>query len=297
MTEKLHDRVTELLEAADRGVDSLPPLEETSEGDGYDALEAADGIPEAAEDARALLSTTDSRELLEALGLAELPDGSESGTIPEAIAGGDPEHVADLRVLLKLARVAEADHDGQDLEAALESLRDVVESRDEAADRGDGDRTGADAETAEDADERAEDEAAGDETDAETDVESEDESADESDDDGLESELRSTVGDALEGFGDDVRDVRDRLEAATADEGEGEDEGAVGEEEETAGEDEDAGDETDESADEDDESMLDAFDSGDTASGPPTMYSTMAPPPSERADMRRRTGYSTMPDR
>ena len=278
MTEELHDRVTELLEAADRGVDSLPPLEETSEGDGYDALEAADGLPEAAEDARALLSTTDSRELLEALGLAELPDGREPETIPEAIAGGDQASIADLRVLLKLARVADADHDGEGLEDALEALRDVVESRDEPVDRGDGDRAEDDEETTETDAETTEDtdEAAGDETDAEETVESEAaDSADESDGDGLESALQSTVGDALEGFGDDVRDVRDRLEAATADE----DEDVDGE------------------AAEDDESTLDAFDAGDAASGPSTMYSTMAPPPSERADMRRRTGYSTMPDR
>lgn len=283
MTEELHDHVTELLEAADRGVDSLPPLEEASEDDVYDAAGDSDDLLEAAEDARALLSTTDSRDLLEALGLAELPDGSEAETIPEAIVGGDQESVADLRVLLKLARVADADHDGEGFEDALEALRDVVESRDEAADRGDGDPAESDTAEATEADE-----APGDETDAETDVESEDESADESDDDGLESELRSTVGDALEGFGDDVRDVRDRLEAATVDEDE--DEGADDEAEEEA-------EETDDETGEDDDSMLDAFDADDAASGRPTMYSTMAPPPSERADMRRRTGYSTMPDR
>ena len=292
MSEELTDRLTELLEEAER-VDAVPSLEAASEDDVYDALGEADGILESAEDARALISTTDSRDLLEALGLAELPDGGEAETIPEAIAAGDTERLVDLHVLLKLARVADADHDGEDLEGALEALREGVERRDEEG----SDRTDDDSEERSDDDGDRDDESEthddreralddGDERpDGDEDGAADAESTEGVDADaGLEEELRSTMSDALEGFGDDVRDVRDRLEAVTVDD-----------DAESTGESEDEGTEEDDA--EDDSMLDDVFDSEDAPSRNPTTYSTMAPRPSDRADMRVSTRYSTMPDR
>ncbi len=221
-TDHLRERVTDLLNEAESGVDSPLSYEDASEDElvGASADEDGHGLLEAANDAADLLETADSRALLEALDLAELPDGSRPETILEAIAHGERARVEDLHVLVTLAKLS--DGSDRDLRESLEDLRVAV-----------ADRTG------ERGDTRGSD---------------------------LQSAMRSALGD----FGDDVRDLRDRLER-------------------TAGGDGDVDTTTDDvSSDERDYAAV-----GSRRNS--TMYSTMALPPSERPDMGRSTRHSTTP--
>ncbi|WP_175417028.1 hypothetical protein [Natrinema pallidum] len=274
------DRVDEVLNQA--AASSTAIIADDGSADGDESPETT--LLEAAAEANELLETADPDALLAAVGLDTLADGTEPESIPEAIARGDQENLEDLQRLLHLAKLADRAND-RDLEATADGLRGTIGDR-EASARTDADTT-ADADTA----------ASGGDAAAET-------------ADDLGDRLRSSMRSSVERFGDDVVQLRDRLESASegparsdtsaadgtaadarsADEGgteEAADETEVADEEETADEAEDEG-------------VLGSGLGGDWAhgtAGGPSRHSTMAPPPSERADMRGVTRHSTMPDK
>ncbi|PCR92681.1 hypothetical protein CP557_09015 [Natrinema ejinorense] len=227
---------------------------------------------ETAEEANELLETADPADLLAAVGLDTLADGTEPKSIPEAIARGDQENLEDLQRLLHLAKLADR-ADERDLEATADGLRETIGDREESA------RTDADTE------------ASGGDT------------AEETSDD-LGDRLRSSMRSSFEQFGDDVAQLRERLDSASegparsdasaadetaADAGSG-DEGGT----------EEAADEAETADEEEDEGVLGSGLGGDRTrgtSGGPSRHSTMPPPPSERADMHGVTRHSTMPDK
>ncbi len=103
-------------------------------------------------------------------------------------------------------------------------------------------------------------------------------------------QLRSAMESSFDGIGDDLENLRDRLEEASAD--------AVDGEAESDSEDEASDDEAD--VDEDDGLLdvdLESNQDRGTSGGSGTRYSTMAPPPSERADMKGTARHSKMPDK
>ncbi|WIV67075.1 hypothetical protein [Natrialbaceae archaeon AArc-T1-2] len=234
------ERASDLLAEAEAALESVPTPGNASEDELHETFE--DGLHETADDASDLLETTDADELLAALGLAELSDGSEPASIPEAIVHGERERVATLRALLTLAKLADSE-DESERRQSLSTLQEAVDER-----------------TADEPRTETEDGA----------------ETDEGAVDDLEGEFRETVRSTLEKFGDDVRGFRDRLETVASDTDDGGDDDGGG----------------DEASEEDD-----WIPSGADSSRNPTTYSTIAPPPSERPDVRSVTRHSTMPDR
>lgn len=277
MSEQLDDRITEILNAADAESGSVL----TADGDESD--DAGRNLLSVADEASDLLESTEPRELLEAVGLGTLPDGSEPETLPEAIAKGDSDDVEKLHRLLRLAKLADRS-DEREVEETLGELRTAIDRA----------RTEEDDESMTD-DAQSEQEA--DEEDRDADVD-EDETADESGaSDDLGERLRSAMSASVGGFGDEIASIQDRLEdASTAladDEDESEDDGAEPDEADADGD-----EETDEEDEEDDGilgSGLGSEETSDFGSSDSSRHSTMAPPPSERADMRAVKRHSTMP--
>ncbi|WP_117365872.1 hypothetical protein [Natrarchaeobaculum sulfurireducens] len=305
MSQTKRERVTDMLETADRESGALLSTDEA----------LADGsLLEVAEAASEFLESNDPQAVLEAVGLDMLPDGSEPESIPAAIVRGDEREVEALKRMMNLAKLAD-DADGDALADATAPLRDrlddAAELEGETAEA-DGDATSeSGANDADDAtDNSEEDDDQVDETDA----------ADDADDSGsvLESladglvgdestaeeataEETADVGDALEDavrssvteFGDDVQRLRDRLETARTDESA----------EEKAGEDDDERTAEDENASEAGESddLLEVDLGGDRAdrssSRGVVRHSTVAPSPSDRADMKGTARFSTMPEK
>lgn len=278
MSEQLHDRVTDLLERADEQSGSLVA------GSTADDESTANDIRDLADEANEILDSADPDELLEAVGLDTLPDGSEPDSIPAAISQGDPDEVDDLRRLLHLARLGDRS-DG--LEDAISGVRARVGDAETDAAEG----TSADAES----------ESTG-STDSAADEASTSDVEDETED--LEERLRSAMTSSLTAFSDDVTQLQERLEALGGDAADG---SAVAESEsgeepdETAAEDateeETAGEATEEDSD---DGLFGSGLGGDSdrgTSGGATRHSTMAPPPSKRADMRGTARFSTMPDK
>ncbi|WP_323171517.1 hypothetical protein [Natrialba sp. PRR66] len=270
----LPTRVTEILETADAQAGSLV--------DGDDSPSEST-VTAAAADAGDLLASTDPRELLEAIGLGTLPDGTEPETLPEAITRGDPERVEDLERLLRLARLDER----SDEETLSETVGDL-----QAAIHADGD-TESDGDRSDDTSES--DAAAA----AAGDAEADDDADTETDSDALEfieDELGSAVGERLASFSEDIEGLQERLAAAGVDVG-------VGDDDREDGGDESDGDGT---ADDDtDDDLLDpdlSTDLGSDSAGERTSrgvarHSTVAPSPSDRADMKTPARFSTMPKR
>lgn len=265
MSDSIADRANRLLEDTEDAIDGLGSLEESEDLSGE--LEES-GLAGAAEDASELIEDEDADDLLEALGLDEFEDGTEPGSLLEAIAQGSEEQVGDLQVLVKLAKVAEAD--GEGLSTEVGELREAVEERagvlgeDEADSEGD-EPDGEDGESlAESAAEAVGDAVGG------------------GDGDGEEGLLEAAMRSKLEGFGDELDETRARLDELR-------EEGT----EET--DQEDAGEADDERENEDGEDA--PLGSGTRPRSRGTMHSTMAPSPSRRADMGRSTRHSTMPDR
>lgn len=269
MSDSITDRVTEILADAERGSDELGALED---GDDLRAELEDSGLEETAEEAGELIAEEDAEELLAALGLDELEDGTEPDSLPEAIALGSEEQVGDLQVLVKLAKIGEADEG--ELAGEVGELREVLDRRDGSSEGGrDTTESGEDErEEEEDEDSLAESAA-----DAVRDAVGE-EDGDEEGNGILEEELESAMRSKLEGFGEELNEARARLDSLRGQE-----------EDEVDGEDE----EEDAAREEDDEVL--GSDSRPRSRG--TMHSTMAPPPSRRADMGRSTRHSTMPDR
>ena len=304
MSQTKRERVTDILEAADRESGALLSTDEAS----------TDGsLLEVAESANEFLESNDPQAVLEAVGLDTLPDGSEPESIPAAIVRGDEREVEDLKRLMNLAKLAD-DADGDtlaDSTALLQNRRDGdAELEGETAEADDDETSESSEDDADDAtDNSEEDDDQADETDA----------ADDADDSGsvLESladglvddesaageaaaEETADVGDALEDavrssvteFGDDVQRLRDRLETAQADESADEN---AGEDDERTAEDENAS-EADESDD-----LLEVDLGGDrddrSSSRGVVRHSTVAPSPSDRAGMKGTARFSTMPEK
>ncbi|MFA9415274.1 hypothetical protein [Natrinema sp. HArc-T2] len=257
---QLHDRVHEILTEADTSSVSLVA------GDGDDESTETD-LLETATEASDLLESTNLDELLAAVGLDTLADGTEPDSIPEAIARGEQENVAALQRLLHLAKLADRADDGS-LEGAVGDLQEAIDERtgsatedeDRNADR---DRLDDESATAESGDT--------DETDADH-----------------EDRLRSSLQSSFEQFGDDLQQLRARLgtaSAGTSSRGAADDAQSDADDAETAG----------------DEGLVESGLSSNqdygTASGGPTRCSTMAPPPSRRADMKGPVRHSTVPDK
>ena len=173
----------------------------------------------------------------------------------------DPDRLLEAFDLEESATLPQAIAAGDD-EAVedLHALLELAKLADET-DRGDGERPAAD------------------ETDEDT-------RGDEGDSD-LETQLRDSMRSAFDEFGEDVQGFRDHLEELT----DGENEGAAANEATRDGTETDRSDEA--TADSDDEAMTDR----DGTSRQSARLSTMAPPPSDRPDMRAVRRHSTMPDR
>ncbi|TMT85910.1 hypothetical protein E2L06_04605 [Haloterrigena sp. H1] len=282
---QLHDRVHEVLTEANTSSGSLVA------GDGDDEAAETD-LLETATEASDLLESADPDELLAAVGLDTLADGTEPESIPEAIARGEQENVAALQRLLHLAKLADRADDGS-LEGAVGDLRKTIGERAEsAAAAGAGNQSDAESTADEGKGETAERDdtavSAGDDVAA-----SEDEAEDESTGD-LGDRLRSSMQSSFEEFGDNVAQLKKRLEAAS--DGTARSETANGDDESDK-----AAADTETGEDDEDEGLLGSGLGGDrdrgTASGGPSRHSTMAPPPSQRADMRGLVRHSTMPNK
>jgi len=265
---QLHDRVHEILTEADASSGSLVAADGDDESAEMDLFETAT-------EASDLLESADPDELLAAVGLDTLADGTEPDSIPEAIARGEKENVAALQRLLHLSNLADRADDGS-LEGAVGDLREAIGERDESA-------AEADARTATEGISDAES-TAGD---------TEDESTSD-----LGDRLRSSMQSSFEEFGDDAAQLKERLEAASAGTASSEPTSEADEKDEAAN---DAADDAEPGEDDDDEGLLgsglDGDDDRGTASGGPSRHSTMAPPPSQRADMRGLVRHSTMPNK
>ncbi|WP_394743283.1 hypothetical protein [Natronococcus roseus] len=285
MTDELYDRITEILDEASTESGALAVPDE--DGDGAD-----DDLLELSEEAADLLESTDPRELLEAVGLGTLEDGTEPETVPEAITKGEPDRVEELRRLVRLAKLGDREEEGE-LETAIDGLREATEEgdgdedeADEQSDTEDGDDDGAEGESEE-----------GDEEEVTDDEEAAD---DGSATDELEERLRDAVGSSVEEFDADLESVREQLAAAADDGSDEDDEDDEDDLLDSAGdlldseEDDDEDDEDDE--DEDDDGLL-GSDDGGLGSSESSRHSTMAPPPNERADMNAVKRHSTMPKR
>ncbi|WP_265111252.1 hypothetical protein [Halosolutus halophilus] len=278
MSENLTERVDELLAEADAASGAAL----SHESDGADSS-GEPSLGETAREASDLVESTDPQELLAAVGLDTLPDGSEPDTIPEAIARGDPEQVDDLKRLLNLANLADRSDDGG-LDDAVGSLKESIETG------------GGTAESSESEDGAASSDEAGAGADSDE-AESED-----AESGGLEDRVRSSLSDRVADFGDDVSSLQEQLKAAATD---ATGDGTAGDDEadEDAAADDETGGESAEADDAEDEETADEDGllggEQDLRSGPSesSRHSTMAPPPSERADMRAVRRYSTMPDK
>ncbi|WP_254523508.1 hypothetical protein [Natrinema caseinilyticum] len=275
--DELTDRVHEILTRAEASSGSLV-LRPSSDGE-TDAATA--DLLAAAREARDLLESTDPRRVLEALGLATLPDGSEADSIPEAIARGESAQLESLERLLNLAKLASRSDDGE-LGGAVEGLRETIGEADESTDAAEAsDGVGDESERVSSADGPGATAAERDET---------DESAEES-----AERLRSAVQSSVSDVGTQLQQLRDQLEAAKGEAGDAEDD--------TSGEDasnEAETEETDPDEEIDGESSTLEFGTAggrDSASNSGGRHSTMAPPPSKRADMRGPPHFSTMPDK
>ncbi|APX95752.1 hypothetical protein [Natronorubrum daqingense] len=260
MSEPTTEDVREILHDAETASASMLG-DDGSESDQPDVLEAA-------EQASAFLESADPSEILEAVGLETLPDGSEPDSIPEAIAQGDPERVDTLQQLFHLANLAEADHEG--LETVADALR---HSREEPQ----------------------EEEMSTDDQ-ADTDEPADDDEADESE---IGEQLRDAFQSTVTDVSDDLEGLTQRLEEATAGVVDGEDEEADEATDEVEETDEEGAEKEGAEGDEDDDGLLDpglGSDDGDSGGKDRERLSTVAPSPSERADMNVSTNYSTMPD-
>lgn len=273
----LRDRVREVLHDADEHSGSLVT------GDDGDA---ESDLLETAREASDILESADPDDLLSAVELDTLEDGSEPSSIPEAIARGEQENVAALQRLLRLSRLADRADDGG-LGDAVGDLQETISERADSAA----------AESAVGSDEGDGDEADGATAESDGDDPATSEGAAESSTDDLGDRIRSAVSDSVADFGDEVSQLKARLEERSAGSAESDADDATAENEaaeaaaaaddETAAEDEDGGPLG---------SGLGGEERG-TASGGPSRHSTMAPPPSQRADMRGTARHSTMPDK
>ncbi|GAB3025724.1 DNA polymerase V family protein [Natronobiforma cellulositropha] len=289
MSDDLSERLTDLLDAAEAALES----------------DDDEALLETAEEASSVLEDGPTEEVLSALGFETGADGP--GSIPEAVLTGERESVSALNALVKLERLAGGEEPSSDARSALDAALEarapagtaVDESDDGASDESEESTDEGDEESADEGDEESADEGDGEGAGEGDEGSADDESEDgerRGDTDGDET-VTDRVGETLEGitegvddespladavserlgaFGDDLEGLRGTLEGALGDDS-SEEPGGEGE------------------TDDEDDPLFDSFGSSESAKG--TMYSTVAPPPSERADMRTSTRHSTMPDR
>lgn len=276
MSDSIADRVSEILEGAERGSDDLGALD----GEDLPGELEESGLLETAEDANDLVEDEDAGELLAALGLDELEDGTEPDSLLEAIAQGREEQVSDLRVLVKLAKIAEADD--EDLSTEVGELREAVEERIDVL----GEDEANDESTETDEEDEAEESLAESAAEAVQDAVGGEEGDTEDEKGFIEEGIESAMRSRLDGFGEELDEARARLDSLREDD------------EADAEDAEDEADAEDAKADENEKKKEDApLGSGSRSRSRGTMHSTMAPSPSKRADMRAPTRHSTMPDR
>lgn len=282
MSDSIADRVTGILEDAERGSDELGALEEVE--DLPSELEES-GLAGTAEEASELIEDEDADDLLEALGLDELEDGTKPDSLLAAIAQGSAEQVGDLRVLVKLAKVAEADD--EELSTEVGELREAVEERGDVLEEDEANEDGSVADKEDETDGEAEESLAESAAGAVQDAVGGGEGDGDDEEGLLEAGLESAMRSRLEGFGDELDEARARLDALRDEETDDTDR------EDADREDADEADH--ERGNEESEDTLLGSDSRPRSRG--TMHSTMAPSPSKRADMGTSTRHSTMPDR
>lgn len=279
MSDERPGRAAELLEETRAGIESIDPAPESPET----ALAEAGLFDRAAEASRLL--EDDPSAVLASLGLDELPDGSEPESIPAAIARGEEGRVASLRAFLALASFSPPEDGGtDDLEETLERFRRSLDRAGIGTDRIPGPVSEAEA--------GAEDEDGGSLTET---VASAADEVTHSAGEAADALLASAVGSAIDGLDEEVRSVRERLEALHTDDSDddesredsGEDDlraGSEGRRHPDDGEKRDAGE---------DDSLFGGGPSARTG----TAYSTVAPPPGDRPEMRHSTRHSTVPAR
>jgi hypothetical protein len=254
MTDKYNTRVAEILDEASNESETLLTPEATTDDAGHNLIEVA-------READEFVASSEPMELLEAVGLGTLPDGSEAKSVSEAITKGDSERVEDLHRLLRLAKLGDRS-DEETLEDATVGIREAVSQ--------------AQAETDDTEQDETEQEST---VDGESGGEAEEGNGKNADD--LSDRLRAAMSSSFEGVSDELGGIQEQLEEATA-----------GDEDDT-----DEGEEADD--ENDDDGLLGLGDSGDRGLGSSesSRLSTMAPSPSERADMHAVKRYSTMPKR
>jgi hypothetical protein len=288
MTDEYDTRVAEILDEASDESGTLLTPEETSDDAGHNLIEVA-------READEFVASAEPTELLEAVGLGTLPDGSEAESVSEAITKGDPERVEDLQRLLRLAKLGDRS-DEDELENATGGIREAIRQAQSET----GETMTEDTDHAETTDQdETEQEST---TDDESEAEAEEGNGEDADD--LGDRLRAAMSSSFEEFGDELGEIQERLEEATADDEDAADEAEAEEEEDEEDEenDEDEKNEEDDEDDEDDGLIGLGDDDGDDGGGglgssDSSRHSTMAPPPSERADMRAVKRHSTMPKR
>lgn len=262
MAETIADRVEALLADADEESGGLGSL--ADEEDPRSAVEDS-GLLETAREASELIEEETAEDLLAALDLDELEDGTEPESLPEAIALGSEELVDELRALVKLAKIASVDD--AELDDEVDGLRAALDAGGEHTEDEEGGSTEESAEN----DEESLAESAADAVEGAL-------GGDDDDSDGL---LEEAVRSRLEGFGDELEETRASLESLRGDD-----------DEESAEDDPEADPEAEEP---EEESSPLGTDDGARSQG--TMHSTVAPSPSKRADMSLSTRHSTMPKR
>ncbi|ELY56134.1 hypothetical protein C491_14342 [Natronococcus amylolyticus DSM 10524] len=263
MTDEYDTRVAEILDEASTESETLLAPEASADDAGRDLLEVA-------READEFVASSEPTALLEAVGLGTLPDGSEAESVFEAIARGDPERVEDLHRLLRLAKLGDRS-DEDTLEDATSGIREAIQRAQSETEREDTDR-----------DDPSDREPT---TDEESEAEAEEGNGEAAAD--LGDRLREAMKSPLETFGDEIGDVQNQLEGVMANDTDGKGDGDEAEETDTR------------EADEGDDGLLGLSDdgSGGLGSSESSRLSTMAPPPSERADMHAVKRHSTMPKR
>ncbi|QLG47541.2 hypothetical protein [Natrinema halophilum] len=273
--DQLRDRIQDVLHEADA---SSGAIVSSTDSDG-DQETARTELLETAEEASDILETTDPSTLLEALGLDTLPDGSEPGSIPAAVARAEPERLEALQRLLSLAKLADR-YDGGTIDGAVDDLRKTVsETGESAAESEPGAANGVESD-----DESISDRSDATETERGDATETERGDATEATDE-PEERLRSALQSSFSAFGDEIQQLRDQLETASTD----------SESDEKAGSAEGGSEEKTEDAVPSPE--LESGRDRGVASARGSHHSTIAPSPSKRADMRGLARFSTMPDK
>ena len=269
----LETRVNDVLERVRSEVESSERTDEAT----IPALhEDGAQLQNLAAEANHVIEGSEPEDLLSAFDLYRLPGGDEAKSIPEAIARGDPDKVADLRTMVKLSKLSGRwdDQYRDSLESAMDDLRTTIdrrsgddatlESADDAESKSDP-AAEADTETEPDSESKPESESG---SASESDTDSPSESA--SDEDTAEEEpsddsdgVSGTIRSAAEDVSDKARDVGEEASKTAGDALDGEDDESSPDEDVDGEDDTEAAGsaEDNEGESEDDGGLQDAFQS------------------------------------